>query len=90
MKHSRRSIERERRRALAALIDTTHWLTLPAAAAAIPCDLGRLRAYLKGHELPCDWCPVYRRRGRGRAARALSPADVRRLREVLVFRKMTP
>lgn len=88
MVHSARAVRRARLDALRALVDTTHWLTIPQAAALVPAAKVRVRRYLSAHTLACPHCPCYRKvyRHGGPARRVLSPADVRELRAALVMR----
>jgi hypothetical protein len=86
--HTIRALRAARRAALRALVDSSHWLTVPDAAALVPVSIGVLRRWLAtpaNQARLCDRGPTYRTL-RGRRARVLSPADVRAIRGAVLAR----
>ncbi len=88
MTHTIRALRAARRAALRALVDSSHWLTIPDVAALVPMSVRVLRRWLASptnQARLCDRCPSYRVL-RGRRARVLSPADVRAIRGAVLAR----
>jgi hypothetical protein len=85
MVHSIRAVRRARREALRELAASTHYLTIPAAAAYVPSSVARLRRWLRDHPLDCDRCPAYRKIGHGPPRRVFSPRDIGQMRDALLF-----
>jgi hypothetical protein len=81
MTFTRRELLYARRRAMRALVDSTHWIPLADAAELAMVPLRALRRYLSTNPFAgCSQCPAVRPTNAARGQRFLSPAEVRAVR----------